>query len=83
MFDLYAENQEKPIGINLNLTEDAFNQIFELSARKRDLRELTLVLASIRPLDEGVTKLASLYEIDLIQEEDALNLAKMILDTYK
>lgn len=82
VFDLYAENQEKSIGINLNLSEDAFNQIFELSARKKDLREFTLVLASIRPFEEEVIKLASLYEIDLIQGEDVFKLVKIILDTY-
>lgn len=63
-FDLYAKNQEKSICINLNLSEDAFNQIFELSARKKDLREFTLVLVSIKPFEEEVIKLASLYEIE-------------------
>jgi sugar-specific transcriptional regulator TrmB len=82
VFDLFVENQEKSIGINLNLSGDAFNQIFELSARKKELREFTLVLASIRPFEEEVIKLASLYEIDLIQGEDVLKLVRLILDTY-
>jgi sugar-specific transcriptional regulator TrmB len=78
-FDLIAENEIETIGLNINLGEDAFNQVFELSARKMDLSKSTIALASIKPLEEEVKRLAELYGIKLIQADDAINLTNSIL----
>ncbi|MCW4051428.1 MAG: hypothetical protein NWE89_17035 [Candidatus Bathyarchaeota archaeon] len=80
VFDLYAENERKAIGLNLNLEEDAFNKIFELSARKMDLEDVNLILGSIKPLEEEIIRLASLYGISLIQADDAVSLTEKILE---
>lgn len=79
-FDLIAENENKIIGLNINLGEDAFNQVFELSARKMDLSEITIVLASIKPLEEEVKRLAELYGIKIIQTNNVGSLTNLILE---
>jgi len=71
------------LGLNLSLGDDAFNRVIEMSARKLDVGEASLILASIKPLDDEIQKLAGLYGISLVQAYDPGELAKKVMENLK
>ncbi len=77
-FDILADNQSRVIGVNLILEGDGFNNVFELSSRKKDLEGIDLILGSIRGLGEEVVRLSALYGINLIHDVDVNELARKI-----
>jgi len=80
-FSLSATHQSsgRRMGMNLAMGDDAFNKVIEMSARKLDVRAAALVLASIKPFTDEVVRLGKLYEIALIQADDAESLAWEVL----
>jgi sugar-specific transcriptional regulator TrmB len=71
------------LGLNLSLGDDAFNKVIEMSARKLDVGEASLILASIKPLDDEIQKLAGLYGISLVQAYDPGELAEKVMGNLK
>jgi sugar-specific transcriptional regulator TrmB len=81
VFDIYAESADpsnRKLVLYLNSEEDAFNQVFELSTKKTDIGDVIPILASIKPFEEEVNRLASLYSITIVQSNDARRLGKEI-----
>lgn len=81
VFDIYAESVEpenRILVLTLNSEDDAFNQVFELSTKKTDIGEVIPVLASVKPFEEEVNRLASLYGITIFQSKNVEKLAKQI-----
>jgi hypothetical protein len=84
-FSLTASHtpSSRRLGLNLSLGDDAFNKVIEMSARKLDVGEASLILASIKPLDDEIQKLAGLYGISLVQAYDPGELAKKVMGNLK
>jgi len=84
-FTLTASHRlsSRRLGLNLSLGDDAFNKVIEMSARKLDLGEASLILASIKPIDDEIQKLAGLYRISLVQAYDPGELAEKIVKNLK
>ncbi len=84
-FTLTASHRlsSRRLGLNLPLGDDAFNKVIEMSARKLDIGEASLILASVKPLDDEVKKLAGLYGISLVQAYDIRELAEKVVEKLK
>jgi sugar-specific transcriptional regulator TrmB len=71
------------LGLNLSVGDDAFNKVIEMSARKLDVGEASLILASVKPFDDEIQKLAALYRISLVQAYDPGDLAEKVVENLK
>jgi sugar-specific transcriptional regulator TrmB len=71
------------LGLNLSVGDDAFNKVIEMSARKLDVGEASLILASVKPFDDEIQKLAALYGISLVQAYDLGDLAEKVVENLK
>jgi len=82
-FDIVFSDPIDPVnlfGLNLVIGDDVFSQVFELSARKMDIKA-RVVLASIKPFPEEVISLGKLYGIALIQSDTASGLVEKLLES--
>ena len=82
-FDILFSDPIDPVnlfGLNLVIGDDVFSQVFELSARKMDIKA-RVVLASIKPFPEEVISLGKLYGIALIQSATASGLVEKLLES--
>jgi len=82
-FDILFSDPIDPVnlfGLNLVIGDDVFSQVFELSARKMDIKA-RVVLASIKPFPEEVISLGKLYGIALIQSDTASGLVEKLLES--
>jgi sugar-specific transcriptional regulator TrmB len=82
-FNMVFNDPSDPVklfGLNLVIGDDVFSQVFELSARKMDIKA-RVVLASIKPLPEEVVSLGKLYGITLIQSDTAIGLVEKLLES--
>ena len=82
-FDILFSDPIDPVnlfGLNLVIGDDVFSQVFELSARKMDIKA-RVVLASIKPFPEEVISLGKLYGIVLIQSDTASGLVEKLLES--
>ena len=77
--DIFAEKQGRAIGVNIIIDENGFNQIFELSSRKEDLRGVELFICSVRRLEDEVVWMSSLYGIRMIHGIDVKDMVETIL----
>jgi sugar-specific transcriptional regulator TrmB len=81
-FNIVASNPENPdrvLAIDILLEETAFNHIIRLGARNMDLKPQTLMLVSRNKFGKQEEELAQLYNIELVHDEKAENLAKRIV----
>ena len=77
-FDIIASLDDRVVAVNLIIDGDGFNPLFEMGSKKMDLEGVTLVLGSIRKLEEDVVRMSTLYGVTLFHGLDVKDLAESI-----
>ncbi len=81
IFDITATNPERHdvrFCIDIMKGRNAYNKIFEMTAKLADLESVHMILASMKPYTEAEERLAGLYGIKLVHAETAEELASRI-----